>query len=450
MLFHTFKKLSSFVKNYHNPLIQNIYQKKFDELTGLLDRSSFISLLKKTCERAKEENKELALLILNIDGFSRINEAFGYKVGDEILKKVAKLLKETVGQNRPLGRIGVDEFGIIILSDNAGIDIKEVIDKVKKTFSYPVSVGSTKIIVSFSFGISVFPYDAKNHIELIANASSAVFNAKRLQVNRGIFFSSDMKATKEAILLEADLRNALLNGELSVFYQPKINLETGNIEGLEALLRWKKDGKFILPGKFIPLLEKSKLIHEVTFWLLKEICNQIRIWKEKNINLSIAVNISPVQLKDKVCISNLVERIFLCEDYHLLEIEITESAVMDSISLSADFIKTLSSKRVKVYIDDFGTGYTSLRYLKELPVYALKIDREFVKNLPEDKNSQGIVKAIILLAKTFGMKTVAEGVEKREQVEFLKELGCEYAQGFLFSKPVPPEEIEQILKNKNL
>jgi len=231
-----------------------------------------------------------------------------------------------------------------------------------------------------------------------------------------------------------------------LYYQPKIAFSTGKLKGAEALIRWIKDGKVIPPYKFIHILEESELICDVGEWVIEEACEQIKKWKEKGIEIDVSVNVSPLQLRDLSSIEDIVSTIASCNISNL-EVEITESALMEDVSKSISFLETLLNAGVKTYIDDFGTGYSSLAYLKRLPVYGIKIDREFIKDIPEHREDIEIVRAALSLAKVYKMKTVAEGPETEEQIKILKDLGCDFAQGYYFSKPLPAEEFEEYLIN---
>jgi EAL domain-containing protein (putative c-di-GMP-specific phosphodiesterase class I) len=328
--------------------------------------------------------------------------------------------------------------------------VEKLIERIRQALSHSLVVDSQELYITFSYGVSLFPSDVKTHDVLFTNAIASVNRAKQLGGNRVVFFSEEvLTSTEDRLKLRTDLRKALERKEFVLFYQPKIDLSTGKVSGCEALIRWKKRGKFIPPSKFLPLLEEGELIHEVGEWVVTEACTQLKTWKERGIDISVAVNVSPAQLKIPAFADRLLYSISSCGGlFENFEIEITESTIMEDTAMSVEFLNTLASYGIRTYIDDFGTGYSSLAYLKKLPVYALKIDREFVKDLPHDRDDLEIVKATVLLAKTFGLKTVAEGTETREQVELLRELGCNYAQGYYFAKPMPVKEFEEFLLSR--
>ncbi len=377
-----------------------------------------------------------------------MNEALGHNYGDLILKLVSVRLREVVRSSDFLGRIGADEFAVIIQSSKARTSVDRLVERLMDAFSMPLIINSSEMYITFSFGASYYPVDAREPEKLLTNAIASLERAKNLGGNSIVHFSSEVAvASEDRLRLRTELRKAFEKEEFALFFQPKIDLKTGKVSGAEALLRWIRKGKIVSPGLFIPLLEEGELIHHIGEWVVKKASESIRILKNKGLEIPLAVNISPIQLK----VPSLAERILYWissegGNFESIEVEITESALMEDTSVSVEFLNALASYGIKTYIDDFGTGYSSLSYIKRLPVYALKIDREFVKDLPYDRDDLEIVKATILLAKTFGLKTVAEGVETGEQAELLKDLECDYAQGFYFAKPMPFEEFERYLE----
>ncbi|EDP75523.1 EAL domain-containing protein [Hydrogenivirga sp. 128-5-R1-1] len=421
-----------------------------DPLTGLPNRTNFINRLNEALSRAKAHGDEVGLLLIDIDHFKELNEALGHTVGDEVLKEVARRIREVVRSSDFLARVGGDEFGVIVNSEEARNAIDKLIKRILKQFSKPIPVNGHSVFITLSFGGSIFPQDVDNSEILFSNAMASVEKAKELGGNRLVMFSRGVsKATEEKIKVRTNLRYALERGEFRLFYQPKVDLKTGTVVGAEALLRWLRTGEVVPPGKFIPILEEGELIHRVGEWVIEEALKQSERWKEAGLSVPIAVNLSPLQLKVPSFAEQFLTTIETCDcDFCNIEIEITESAVMEDVALSVELIKALKEKGIKTYIDDFGTGHSSLAYLKKLPVHGLKIDMEFIRDIPEDKEDLEIVKASVLLAHTFGMIAVAEGVEKEEQRKVLRELGCDQAQGYLFLPPVPPEEFERYLEDK--
>ena len=422
--------------------------KFYDDLTTLPNRTYFNTKLKEMIGMAEGRKEEIGLLVFDIDHFGEMNEALGHNYGDLILKAVSVRIREVVRSSDFLGRIGADEFAVIIQSSKARLSVEKLVDRLMEAFSQPLIINSSEIYITFSFGASYYPTDAEGPEKLLTNAVASLERAKNLGGNRIVHFSSDISiASEDRLRLRTELRKAFEKEEFALFFQPKIDLKTGNVSGAEALLRWIRKGKIVSPDLFIPLLEEGELIHQIGEWVVRKASESIRFLKDKGLEIPVAVNISPIQLK----IPALADRILYWissegGNFESIEVEITESALMEDTSVSVEFLNALASYGIKTYIDDFGTGYSSLSYIKKLPVYALKIDREFVKDLPYDKDDLEIVKATILLAKTFGLKTVAEGVETREQAELLKDLECDYAQGFYFAKPMPFEEFKSYLE----
>ncbi len=429
--------------------LKRIRTELHDTLTGLPNRFHFLSKLEETLRRASSQRKEVGLLVIDVDHFGEINEAFGHEAGDTVLKEVARRLKKTVRDSDLVARVGADEFALVVVSDDAKGAVESLLKRIKTLFSEPLKIDSREVYLTFSQGVSIFPKDAKDPGTLLSNAVASLSRAKSLGGDRAVHFSEDVsKVAEKRIKTRSDLRKALERGEFLLYYQPKVDLRTGKVEGCEALLRWVKDGKVVPPSEFIPILEEGELIHAVSEWVIREACRQMEEWRSKGIDIRVAVNVSPVQLRTPEFINSFVGMVSgFCKNFDRLEVEITESALMEDVKTSVEFLNTLASYGIRTYIDDFGTGYSSLAYLKRLPVYALKIDREFIKDLPEDKDNLEIVKAVILLAKTFGLKTVAEGTETKEQVEVLKGLGCDFAQGYYFSPPLPPEEFESYIRS---
>ena len=425
----------------------------YDSLTGLPNRSYFLQRLKEMVEDARTKGRQIGLVIMDIDNFKELNEAFGHVAGDHILRETASRIRSVVRENDFLARIGDDEFGVILSSHKAREAVDKLVGRIKEKFSAPIEVKGQRIFITFSMGVSIYPEDVSGAELLYSNAASSVERAKSLGGNRHVFFSEHVSGAGERVILRSALRNAIDREEFILYYQPKVDLKTGRVIGAEALLRWLRDGEIVPPGKFIPLLEEGVLIHDIGRWVFEEACRQIEVWAQEGISLPIAVNLSPTQFKAPEFYEEFTSVLSGCgEAKENIEIEITESAVMEDPARSIEILEKLSSEGIPIYIDDFGTGYSSLAYLKKLPAEGLKIDIEFIRELPEDREDLEIVKAVILLAKTFGLKTVAEGVEKGEQAVLLRELGCDYAQGCYFAKPMPAEEFLSYVKNteKNL
>ncbi len=417
------------------------YISTYDEITGLPKRNSFIQEISSFVGLDKEK---FAVFVLDINKFKAINDVFGYLFGDLVLKKVSQKLQDLIKGKGKIARIGNDEFGIILFDIKGKEDILKFIKTIEEEFSSPIKIYSEEVLITFSIGIAIFPDDEKNAEELILNAEVALSKSKNFE-DDFYFYSQELnEQTHEILELEKDLRIAIKNKELEIFYQPKVDLKENKIVGAEALLRWKRKNKeYIPPLKFIPILEELGLINKVGLWILEKVCNQILEWKKEGINTHVSINISPVQLNTDKFLKEFIKVIEKMKCVSpFIELEITETALMENIEVANQVFNELEKYNIKFSIDDFGTGYSSLSYLKKLPVYALKIDREFIKDIPQDKDDLTITKTIIDLAENFNKETIAEGVETKEQVEILKEMGCRIVQGFYYSKPLSNDEFK--------
>ncbi len=416
----------------------------YDEITHFPNRIYFCHSLKEMIDRARAKVSKIAVIVMIIDRFDELEHTFGYYWMDRIIRAVASRIKSVARDSDLIARLGRDKFSIAIESDNSGpIIIDKIIARIRKLFKEPLYFNNDEVVVTLSFGISQFPYDAENAEDFISKTIISAERAKEIGGDTTIYYSNGItKALRKKVLIRTSLRKALKRREFVLYYQPKIELATGRLKGAEALIRWIKDGKVISPYKFIPILEESDLIHDVGKWVIEEACAQMRRFNEKGIKINIAVNVSPLQLRDHHSIKEIISVISSC-DMPSLEVEITESAMMKDISKSISFLETLSDMGIKTYIDDFGTGYSSLAYLKRLPVYAIKIDREFVKDIPENQEDVKIIKAVLSLADIYNIKTVAEGAETEGQIRILTELGCDFVQGYHFSPPLPAQEFEK-------
>jgi len=419
----------------------------YDELTGLYGRSFFLKYLEDLLKRARLKGKKVAVVVFDIDYFTEINTVYGHSAGDKVLKEVAKRLSRIPELEGSLARISGDAFAFAVEFTYSKEEVLKVVRTIKELFSKPLKLNGYEVFLTFSFGVSVFPDDGEKPQELLSFATTAMMEARKLGGGTYAFYRFPEHEVKEKIKIKQELKRALEREEFVLYYQPKISLSDRSIAGAEALLRWRRNDAVVSPAYFIPILEEMGLIGELGTWILKQVCAQLREWLEKGLELKVAVNISPAQLRSTTHVRTLMKKIRECELLlKYLEVEITETAVVESFTLSQVFLSSLADLGVRSYIDDFGTGYSSLVYLKKLPVYGLKIDVNFVRNIPEDRENYEIVKTINSLAKSFNLKTVAEGVEKAVQEEVLKEMGCDFAQGFYYAPPLPPEEFLKFVK----
>lgn len=425
----------------------------YDPLTKLPNRLLIQSRLNHALEQANRHNHSLGVLFVDLDNFKTVNDSLGHPVGDELLNQVAIRMSTRLREEDSLGRLGGDEFLILIEQMNKPRDAVDValslLDRLQQPF---VLSGGQEVFVGCSIGISLFPDDASSVTELIQHADSAMYLAKQEGRNTYRFYTESLTlSAHHRLQLETNLRRALERNEFILHYQPLLCGAENEITGVEALLRWQDpDQGIVAPGQFIGLAEETGLIVPIGEWVLYTACTQARIWLDNGCPRRIAVNLSPVQFKNQDMVA-LVRSVLTQTGLpaKLLELEITESTLMEQGEQAFSTLSDLKSLGVYLAIDDFGTGYSSLAYLRLFPLDTLKIDRSFVDGLGTDENDQAIVKAIIAMAHSLGIKTLAEGVETQQQHDILKQLGCEYYQGYLFSKPLPAENMPWKLPASN-
>ncbi len=434
----------------------------YDSLTGLPNRQLFMEHVEQALHAASRSGDKMALLYLDLDRFKRINDTLGHDAGDQLLKKISTDLTDSVrssdiiakadmpsGPRASLSRLGGDEFTLLLTGiaeeEHAGLVAKRILELLNQ----PMEINDQEVYVSASIGISLYPRDGDTVDLLLRSADVAMYHAKESGRNSFMFFSSQMNSRAlERLTIEADLKKALERDELVLFYQPQINLQTGAIAGFEALVRWQHpEHGLVPPGKFIPVAEEAGLIVPVSNWVLHEACRQNQQWIEAGLTpVRMSVNISSVQFT-KQNLTGVVQDALQATglDPQYLELELTESAIMQNVGEVIETLNEMKSLGISLSVDDFGTGYSSMSYLKRFPLDVLKIDRSFIMDITIDENDAAIVKAIIALAKILGLKTVSEGVETREQLDFLREHGSDEMQGFFISKAVPAKEAEQFL-----
>ena len=429
------------------------YLAQYDSLTGLANRALFQDRLQQSVARAERSGGLLALVFIDLDRFKAVNDTFGHDCGDALLREVAARIKGRVRESDTVARLGGDEFALILENVSETEDAARVARDVQQRLLEPIDLAGYEIPVPASIGIALWP--ASGNEKLLKDADAAMYRAKRQGGNRYQFYTEEMNRQATARLaLERDLRIALDDEQFELFYQPQVDLSTGNVAGAEALLRWRHPGRgLVSPGEFVPILEDMRLIVPVGRWVLGAACRQGRVWRQEGLPpVRISVNLSAQQfgrgeLTDDVARA-LAEGLL---DPELLELEITESLLMEDPETALQTLARLKADLgdVGLSIDDFGTGYSSLYRLKALPVQRLKIDRSFVKDLPDDPGDVAITAAVIRLAHDLGLGVVAEGVETAEQLDFLRNLGCDEAQGFFFGKAVPAEDFAALLARKH-
>lgn len=420
----------------------------YDALTDLPNRELFRDRLLNGIANAKRERKQLALLFLDLDRFKIINDTLGHPLGDDLLKVVAEILKQSVRDSDTVARLGGDEFTIILNSiahtDDAVAVAKSIINKLTK----PLLLGQHRLFVSTSIGISVYPDDGDNPDTLLKHADIAMYQAKNSDHNVFKFFETSMgEAINERLSLENELRNALHNDALQLAYQPKFDISTGRIIGMEALLRWQKlDKKWVSPALLISIAEESNLMLSLGEWVLRKACRQAKIWVDSGQrDFRMAINLSGCQVSNG-CFVDLVKDILNQTglDPNYIELELTETTLMGKELHVNKMLKSLQRMGIQLSVDDFGTGYSSLAYLQHFAINRLKIDQSFIANIMTNNNDAEIVASIINLAHSLNLKVVAEGVENKKQLDYLRQRSCDEVQGFFTGRPMFSEQMTQV------
>ena len=431
------------------------HQSHYDSLTNLPNRQLISIRLEQEIKHCLRKDSSMAILFLDLDHFKKVNDTLGHSIGDILLQQVAMRLKKCVRDTDTVARLGGDEFTIMLTGSLDSRDISEIADNIIKTLEKPFTINTHEIFIGTSIGISVFPNDGITETELFKNADTAMYRVKEQGRGKHLFFEEKMNIEEvERANIERDMRHALERNEFTLHYQPIINLKSGHIIGAEALIRWHHPNQGIIPSsKFIAIAEETGIIEKIGDWVLRTACKQISIWESNNVTIDrMAVNVSSRQflLNDfEERVSSILEETNVAASK--LELEITETLLMDERVDSMKILENLSNKNIHLSIDDFGTGFSSLSYLKRFPVNTLKIDRSFMQDVSTDDDAKGIVKSIITLAHTLSLNIIAEGIESKEQLAILYENNCNFAQGFYFSKPLSAEEFEDFyLKQNNI
>jgi diguanylate cyclase (GGDEF)-like protein/PAS domain S-box-containing protein len=424
------------------------YLANYDVLTGLPNRFLVQDRLTQAVAQAHRNKLRVGLMHIDLDRFKLVNETLGHYVGDALLKQAADRIRKLVREGDTVARVGGDEFTIVYPNVSNLPALSITAERLLEDLARPFPSEGQDLFVSASLGISLYPDDAGSVDELIKHADAAMYSAKHLGRNNYQFFTTDLnREVQERMMIEAGLRTAIHRNELSLVFQPKIDLATRRVFGAEALLRWNhpKLG-MISPARFVPVAEEAGLVGAIGEWVLRTACRQIRQWQDAGFPLQVGVNVSARQFQ-QYDVADLVLGIMRESGVRAehLEVELTESAVMNDAESSIVTLERLADSGVQIAIDDFGTGYSSLSYLKRLPLDVLKIDQSFVRDISSDPNDAAIVRAIITLARSLGIKVIAEGVENEAQLAFLNAYGCQYAQGYLFGKPLTAMEFEQLL-----
>jgi len=425
-----------------------------DILTDLPNRTLFLDRLKQALAGARWHDRAVAVLFMDVDRFKNINDTLGHESGDELLRELSGRLRRSLRDRDTIARFGGDEF-VILLDDVAQIsDVDKLVKKIHDSLEEPFTIKGSEFHITASIGISLYPTDGEDSSTLLRNADLAMYRAKDDWRNSYEFYSADMTTRAfERMTLENSLRQALEKEEFLVYYQPQVEIHTGMIIGVEALLRWQHPQRgLVAPDNFIPLLEDTGLIHPVGEWVLRTACQQGAEWHRQGFSsLRMAVNLSSRQFSSSDLVEKIKEILESCEfsaDY--LELEITESLLMSHAGKEQQVFEELSALGARLSIDDFGTGYSSLSYLRRFSIDTLKIDRSFVIDIPGDPDDSAITEAIVKLGQSLRLDLVAEGVETKEQLAFLESIGCGQVQGYLFSRPLPADEISRLFKRQPL
>jgi len=416
-----------------------------DPLTGFNNRIYLEEYLDHTITVAKRNKTSFALLFLDLDRFKYINDTYGHNIGDKVLIEIANRLKQSVRESDLIVRWGGDEFIIILENIHSPIDVVKIVKKIISNIKKPIYVNSFQFIITASIGITLFPENGEDKNTLIKNADSAMYLAKEDGKNSFKFYTKELSTKiKEKLQIDTALHNGIKNKEFYMVFQPQYSLKNKKIVSIEALARWNsKDLGNVSPAKFIPIAEENGSIIELGYFIFEESCKEFKKIRENGVDIKrVAINVSTIQLKDQNLLKNflsITKKLNISPEN--IEIEITESSLIDNKDQNIFLLKKFQKYGFGITIDDFGTGYSSMQYLKELPIDTIKIDKTFIKNIEQGSKNSAIVEAIIALGKALGYKIVAEGIETKIEEEFLSLKNCDLAQGYLFSKPITSDEI---------
>ncbi len=428
------------------------YQAHHDALTGLPNRVLFNDRLEQAIEKSKRNGQKLALFFIDLDYFKEINDSFGHDIGDKILVVITQRLIDIIRSEDSIARLGGDEFTITMEELTQGQDASLLAHKILEAIEKPVTINDNLLYVSCSIGISLYPDDGSSAIDLLKFSDAAMYKAKDEGRNNYQYYSAEMtELAFERVVMETNLRTALNNEEFVIYYQPQVNGNTNKLIGLEALVRWQHPSMgLVSPAKFIPLAEATGLIIELDQIVMKKAMKQMAVWYSQGLNPGrLALNLAIKQLQQKD-FANILEDIIKetgCKP-EWIELEVTEGQIMTNPEAGIKVLNKISNLGVELAIDDFGTGYSSLSYLKKFPINKLKIDQSFIRELPNDDEDVAITKAVIALAQSLKLDIIAEGVEKKEQKDFLVNNGCENIQGYFYSRPIPVDEMKIYLKKR--
>jgi len=428
----------------------------YDPLTNLPNRRLLSDRLQQALEHAQRyQDQIVAVMVFDLDNFKTVNDSLGHNYGDDLLKHVAQIFQSQVRSEDTVSRQGGDEFTIILAGMKQIEKIADIADSILQKLSQPINLSGHQVVIGTSIGIAVYPNDAQSYDELLRNADMAMYHAKDEGKNNFQFFMPEMnKQAHNRLLLENKLRNAIEQDHFQLFYQPQLDLKTGEIMGTEALIRWfDPEQGMISPAEFIPLAEDTGLIGQIGDWVIEAACRDMKALHAKGFpQLKVAINVSAFQFRHGKHLTEVIRKVLEQYQYpaELLALELTESILIDDIKETLNVLNSMRSLGITLAIDDFGTGYSSLSYLKQFPIDILKIDQSFIRDITTDASDKAIVSAIIAMAQQLDIDVLAEGVETEEHQAFLQSQGCDYVQGYLYCKPIPADELFERWQKKEL
>lgn len=429
-------------------------QANFDPLTGLPNRRMFFERLSQEIKLATRADQSLALLFLDLDHFKEINDTMGHSQGDLLLQEAANRLKKLMRSSDTVARLGGDEFTVILPQINNTHQVERVVDKMLKALAEPIILEQQQVFITASIGVTLYPQDGDSSDQLIQNADQAMYAAKEHGRNQMHYFTQSMQeAAIHRVEIIKNLRQAIKEEQFELYYQPIVDMKSGSVLKAEALIRWNQlDGRIIMPDAFIPIAEESGLIQDIGNWTVSQAIKQVKLWRQTlDPMFQISINTSPIHYENSLnntTLENWLKQIERAEiSGQAIAIEITEGLLMDQSNETQNKLLSLRDANIQVALDDFGTGHSSLAYLKRFDIDYLKIDRSFVRNLQQQSNDLALCNAIIVMAHTLGLKVIAEGIETEQQRDLLAQAGCDFGQGYLYSKPLPAEQFEQCIKD---
>jgi diguanylate cyclase (GGDEF)-like protein len=421
-----------------------------DQLTDLPNRVLLSERFADALAYARRHQRQPAILFVDLDNFKNINDSLGHFAGDALLREVADRLASLAEAQDTVARMGGDEFTILAVSADGAGEAAAYAQRINDSFREPFSIGSQEFYITVSIGIALFPKDGEDFVTLLRNADTAMYHGKGDGRNCFQFFTPVMnERVQQRVAMDTSLRRALANREFVLHYQPQVEVGSGRIVGLEALLRWRHPVRGLVPpGDFIPHAEETGLIVPIGEWVIREVCEQLRTWLDLGEPaVSVSVNLAAPQFRQSDLVG-IIENALAGTGLSpsLLSVEITEGVTMEDGRQAVETLAKLRSMGVQVSLDDFGTGYSALSYLRSLPIDVVKLDKSFVRDLEGDTGALAIASAVIMMAHNLNLKVVAEGVETGQQLSFLQNCGCDAIQGFLFSRPLPPDQVIEMLR----